>query len=498
MLDEPGRTNGGKKTDDDVDELEDTGALPALEAQGDVLPRGVSRAAPASFLLSHLEGEIRQVQTKWHFVADKLRLREARIDELVREAQAKDAAAEELRRSIAELTSGKQSLQAELEQARLQIAGLVAAQSARDSELMQRTQELGRASAAAAVLEDKVAASSMAVDRLTASLDSERLATVDARRRHDEQVAANNELRITIQELETYIDGRTRSWAALNAKVAEYQDALTELRAQAELKERLTARVLELERLASQRQEQIQRLAASGAAADRALRGAEQQAATLEQQVDAYAEEVGELQDSLTAQQELVARLENDLRAKQSVLDLLERNVHRLHGLGASLAGLERELSSTSAERRGASSPPMHDEAEAPPIEAGAPRAFLENGRKMIVAVDGDELAHYLLHKTNTTIGRSAEADIRIDSRFISRVHARIFTRNADTLIEDLDSKNGVLVNSLPVDQHATLHDGDVIRLGDSLELMYVELDGIAPPNQAALGSQTIPLLAGS
>jgi len=532
---------------DTIDELEDTGEFPALETAGDASPgSGSPLAVPASFLLSHLEGEIRQLQTRWDFVAGRLRLREARIDELVHEAQAKDAADEELRRSIAELASGKESLQAELERAGLQIARLVAAQAARDTELAHRTQELERVSAAAAALEGTVAASSAAVERLSTALANERLATIDAGRHHDEQVAANDELRITIQDLEAYIDGRNRSWATLNAKVARYEDALTELRAHAEIKERLAARILELERhcmelegrmkeretayqdqqatlgaeiaattrlrselasaasgaaeldrLAVERQEQIQLLLASGAAADRALHDAEEHAATLEQQVGTYAEEVAELEDSLTAQQELVARLESDLRAKQSALDLLERNVQRLHGLGASLTGLDRKFSATAAQMRGASLDPARDEVAAPMLDVGTPPAFMELNRKMIVAVGGDELEHYLLHKTQTTIGRSVDADIRIESRFISRVHARIFTRNADTLIEDLDSKNGVLVNSLPVDQHATLHDGDVIRLGDSLELMYVELDRAAPSSEAALGSRTIPLLAG-
>jgi hypothetical protein len=70
------------------------------------------------------------------------------------------------------------------------------------------------------------------------------------------------------------------------------------------------------------------------------------------------------------------------------------------------------------------------------------------------------------------TIGRSAEADVRIDDRYASGVHARIFTRNGRTYIEDMNSTNGTLLNDATLRDEAELIDGDTVRIGDT-ELRY-------------------------
>ena len=66
------------------------------------------------------------------------------------------------------------------------------------------------------------------------------------------------------------------------------------------------------------------------------------------------------------------------------------------------------------------------------------------------------------------TIGRSAEADVRIDDRYASGVHARIFTRDVRTYIEDMNSTNGTLLNDATLSGEAELIDGDVVRIGDT------------------------------
>lgn len=66
------------------------------------------------------------------------------------------------------------------------------------------------------------------------------------------------------------------------------------------------------------------------------------------------------------------------------------------------------------------------------------------------------------------SIGRSAEADVRIDDRYASGVHARIFTRDGRTYIEDMNSTNGTLLNDATLVGEAELIDGDVVRIGDT------------------------------
>ncbi len=66
------------------------------------------------------------------------------------------------------------------------------------------------------------------------------------------------------------------------------------------------------------------------------------------------------------------------------------------------------------------------------------------------------------------SIGRSAEADVRIDDRYASGVHARIFSRDGRTYVEDMSSTNGTLLNEATLSGEAELVDGDVVRIGDT------------------------------
>lgn len=70
------------------------------------------------------------------------------------------------------------------------------------------------------------------------------------------------------------------------------------------------------------------------------------------------------------------------------------------------------------------------------------------------------------------SIGRSAEADVRIDDRYASGVHARIFSRDGRTYIEDMSSTNGTQLNDATLSGEAELIDGDVVRIGDT-QLRY-------------------------
>jgi pSer/pThr/pTyr-binding forkhead associated (FHA) protein len=66
------------------------------------------------------------------------------------------------------------------------------------------------------------------------------------------------------------------------------------------------------------------------------------------------------------------------------------------------------------------------------------------------------------------SIGRSGEADVRIDDRYASGLHARIFSRDGRTYLEDMSSTNGTMLNDATVSGEAELIDGDVVRIGDT------------------------------
>jgi predicted component of type VI protein secretion system len=63
-------------------------------------------------------------------------------------------------------------------------------------------------------------------------------------------------------------------------------------------------------------------------------------------------------------------------------------------------------------------------------------------------------------------IGRLPSCHIRMDDDSISRLHARIFRKDGDWWIEDIRSRNGVLINARSVSS-AKLVEGDIITTGE-------------------------------
>ncbi len=94
-------------------------------------------------------------------------------------------------------------------------------------------------------------------------------------------------------------------------------------------------------------------------------------------------------------------------------------------------------------------------------------RAALSHARisRVLVYLDHDTPIKYPIYKNVMTIGRSEQADIQVNSDFISRVHARLVSTEDSVILEDVDSKNGIKVNSKLTDRHSLRH-GDVIGLG--------------------------------
>ncbi len=71
-------------------------------------------------------------------------------------------------------------------------------------------------------------------------------------------------------------------------------------------------------------------------------------------------------------------------------------------------------------------------------------------------------------------VGRTADNDLQIRSRFISRHHLQIITDARRSTVEDLNSTNGTYVLSKRVQCHQ-LCDGDIINLGEH-KLVYRDL----------------------
>jgi pSer/pThr/pTyr-binding forkhead associated (FHA) protein len=71
-----------------------------------------------------------------------------------------------------------------------------------------------------------------------------------------------------------------------------------------------------------------------------------------------------------------------------------------------------------------------------------------------------------MLERDLYTLGRSAKADITLESSELSRKHVLLKRENGSFSVTDLDSTNGVYLNGTKV-YGAQLYHGDVIQLGD-------------------------------
>jgi len=67
------------------------------------------------------------------------------------------------------------------------------------------------------------------------------------------------------------------------------------------------------------------------------------------------------------------------------------------------------------------------------------------------------------------SIGRSREADVQIEDRYASGIHARVFPRGERFVVEDMNSTNGTLLNGASLHGEAELIDGDTIQIGDTV-----------------------------
>lgn len=95
-------------------------------------------------------------------------------------------------------------------------------------------------------------------------------------------------------------------------------------------------------------------------------------------------------------------------------------------------------------------------------------RGEVEAGRdppKLILTLDGETVFEIDMTRQRLLVGRSQHNDICIDSAYISRHHALFVKFGPQTLLMDLNSRNGVYVNSRRVSNAVMVHN-DIVSLG--------------------------------
>jgi hypothetical protein len=106
-------------------------------------------------------------------------------------------------------------------------------------------------------------------------------------------------------------------------------------------------------------------------------------------------------------------------------------------------------------------------------LDSDAPQERRVSLGRILVGVNGQTIAERELTIGRFVIGRTPDNDLQIDSKYISRHHAQIITSAHSSVLEDLNSTNGIHVRAKRV-RRRMLNDGDVVQIGQH-EIMYFD-----------------------
>ena len=110
-----------------------------------------------------------------------------------------------------------------------------------------------------------------------------------------------------------------------------------------------------------------------------------------------------------------------------------------------------------------------------------------------LMAIEGPLAGKSFNLQQTTILGRSLDANIRIDEMTVSRHHAKISATDQGCIVEDLGSGNGTSVNGQRIESATPLKDGDLIKLSHTV-FRFVQ-EGEA--GQAAGGADMVDVISG-
>ncbi len=179
-------------------------------------------------------------------------------------------------------------------------------------------------------------------------------------------------------------------------------------------------------------------------------------------------ERIANAETDLRIAEDAVNRLEAEARARNMRVEELTRINSQMQ---ADIADARRWLDERDSLMQRLENEAAHSAALVDNIQrsirsgtTGNHELLREAGVRLLVrSQDGHEVVHVLGRKT--TVGRTPDNDLQIDASFISRHHAVLLIQGAQTIIEDLNSTNGVFVNAHRISRE-TLNDGDLVMVG--------------------------------
>lgn len=386
----------------------DTWAMPQVPAASpldDVLRAHQEEIDSLRANLASVMGSRRQLEASLAAATASLQQLEQRLREQSEQLRASDAQREELR--------------ARLQQAQAELAALVQQRAQQEAAQAAQAQRAGDGQ-------------EVALERSQADLaELQRRVT-----RHEETLR--------------HAEGRRYIFDSMLREREQLADELSaQLAAQREQQHALEQRLAQQDQ---QVQAHTQQLITDGAAA--LTRTGE-----LEAELRRVRAELDDAQAAALAAQRRVARFETDLADHASVADTLREQLRSAESANESLRG---DLAAAEDLIRSRESELAQLAARQARVESSEPAP--DTRERMLVRTEGDEGIVHVLGR-RTTVGRTPDNDLRIDADYISRHHAVVLNAAGGTIVEDLDSTNGVFVNNVRVARRQ-LNPGDLVTFG--------------------------------
>jgi chromosome segregation ATPase len=256
---------------------------------------------------------------------------------------------------------------------------------------------------------------------------------------------------------------------AADQRQAEHAAEITKLRGEqanevTRLRGEQAVQVAQLESDAETREQEMSVLMAH-------LQEARRPIQLIEAEVKRLTEELSAKSTAARESEEENAKLRASLERTKGALEEREFLIRRLERSESNNANVLGRIQ-TSIERLGVSpggSGAAALGASTPGIGAGAV-PVADWSAELIRIDNGQPVTHVLSRRTR--IGRAAGCELQIDSSSVSRHHALVLVGPRETIIEDLNSTNGVLINGRKVSRQV-LSDGDAITIGE-IQFRYI------------------------
>ncbi len=404
--------------------------------------------------IAKLEGELTSRSTRVHELESDLTLRMQRIATLEKDVNTFAASLAQRDEQLLQVQSASDELRRNVTALNETVAS--------GAELIRKLQESAARHADSATTRDsELTRTAREREQLRASVTSLEAAVSTATTLREEQEKVAREAKSQCVELEGAVavqrkraDQLETELAAVRAEMDKWSSTLRE--ATAERSEHV-AKV-------AAREEQIKELEARVAEQQETVR-------VLQAESNGSVARAKEIEADLRVAEEAINRLESDLRNKVTRVDELEKTNHEWHTRVAAARGAltEKESLIQRLEEEAANSAVLLGQIQQSmkrldPSQSGTHEAMPEGATRLLIRANGEtDVVHVLGRKTS--IGRTPDNDLQIDAKFISRHHAVILAGPARTIIEDLNSTNGVLVNGRRVTRQV-LQDGDSVVVG--------------------------------